>query len=57
MVDEFVYQFQSYCQYKHKLKAKTEEEMARILGSPAVRDRCGRSFLIRGIRFGPHRMS
>ncbi|ONK80237.1 uncharacterized protein A4U43_C01F15420 [Asparagus officinalis] len=27
MVDEFVYQFQSYCQYRAKLKMKTEEEL------------------------------
>lgn len=27
MVDEFVYQFQSYCQYRAKLKNKTEEEL------------------------------
>ncbi|KAJ3701040.1 hypothetical protein LUZ61_004745 [Rhynchospora tenuis] len=27
MVDEFVYQFQSYCQYRAKLKTKTEEEL------------------------------
>ncbi|KAK8914274.1 hypothetical protein KSP39_PZI024331 [Platanthera zijinensis] len=27
MVDEFVYQFQSQCQYRAKLKSKTEEEL------------------------------
>lgn len=27
MVDEFVYQFQSYCQYRAKLKMKSEEEL------------------------------
>lgn len=27
MVDEFVYQFQSYCQYRAKLKSKTDEEL------------------------------
>ncbi|XP_078428998.1 RNA polymerase I-associated factor PAF67 [Wolffia australiana] len=27
MVDEFVYQFQSYCQYRAKLKSRTEEEL------------------------------
>ncbi|KAG0454651.1 hypothetical protein HPP92_023943 [Vanilla planifolia] len=27
MVDEFVYQFQSYCQYRAKLKTKTDEEL------------------------------
>ncbi|THU54640.1 hypothetical protein C4D60_Mb10t27280 [Musa balbisiana] len=27
MVDEFVYQFQSYCQYRAKLKNKAEEEL------------------------------
>ncbi|KAF4355419.1 hypothetical protein G4B88_020320 [Cannabis sativa] len=27
MVDEFVYQFQSFCQYKAKIKNKTEEEI------------------------------
>ncbi|CAA0838369.1 RNA polymerase I-associated factor PAF67 [Striga hermonthica] len=28
MVDEFVYQFQSFCQYRAKMKAKTEQEIA-----------------------------
>eukprot|EP00262_Sarcandra_glabra_P018339 TRINITY_DN652_c1_g1_i1.p1 TRINITY_DN652_c1_g1~~TRINITY_DN652_c1_g1_i1.p1 ORF type:complete len:524 (+),score=70.18 TRINITY_DN652_c1_g1_i1:144-1715(+) len=28
MVDEFVYQFQSYCQYRAKMKSKTEQEIA-----------------------------
>lgn len=28
MVDEFVYQFQSFCQYRAKLKNKTHEEIA-----------------------------
>ncbi|AED93480.1 putative proteasome component (PCI) domain, translation initiation factor 3 complex subunit L [Arabidopsis thaliana] len=28
MVDEFVYQFQSFCQFRAKLKNKTEEEIA-----------------------------
>uniref|UniRef100_A0A1D1Y3Z8 Eukaryotic translation initiation factor 3 subunit L n=1 Tax=Anthurium amnicola TaxID=1678845 RepID=A0A1D1Y3Z8_9ARAE len=27
MVDEFVYQFQSYCQYRAKLKSKNEEDL------------------------------
>ncbi|KAJ6818376.1 uncharacterized protein M6B38_405585 [Iris pallida] len=27
MVDEFVYQFQSYCQYRAKLKSRTEDEL------------------------------
>lgn len=28
MVDEFVYQFQSFCQYRAKMKNKTEAEIA-----------------------------
>ncbi|PWA72631.1 eukaryotic translation initiation factor 3 subunit L [Artemisia annua] len=28
MVDEFVYQFQSFCQYWAKMKYKTEQEIA-----------------------------
>ncbi|GER32521.1 eukaryotic translation initiation factor 3subunit L [Striga asiatica] len=28
MVDEFVYQFQSFCQYRAKMKTKTEQEIA-----------------------------
>lgn len=28
MVDEFVYQFQSFCQYRAKMKSKTEAEIA-----------------------------
>lgn len=28
MVDEFVYQFQSFCQYRAKMKSKNEEEIA-----------------------------
>lgn len=28
MVDEFVYQFQSFCQYRAKMRNKTEQEIA-----------------------------
>ncbi|XP_031474258.1 uncharacterized protein LOC116246492 [Nymphaea colorata] len=28
MIDEFIYQFQSFCQYRAKLKSKTEHEIA-----------------------------
>lgn len=28
MVDEFIYQFQSFCQYRAKLKTKTDQELA-----------------------------
>lgn len=28
MVDEFIYQFQSFCQYRAKLKQKTDQELA-----------------------------
>ncbi|KAL5975939.1 hypothetical protein ACLOJK_020268 [Asimina triloba] len=28
MIDEFVYQFQSFCQYRAKMKTKTEQEIA-----------------------------
>ncbi|KAI5069046.1 hypothetical protein GOP47_0015347 [Adiantum capillus-veneris] len=28
MIDEFIYQFQSYCQYRAKLKTKTDQELA-----------------------------
>lgn len=27
MIDEFVYQFQSFCQYRAKMKNKTEQEV------------------------------
>ncbi|CAD6233626.1 unnamed protein product [Miscanthus lutarioriparius] len=30
MVDEFVYQFQSFCQYRAKLKTKTEDELNQL---------------------------
>ncbi|EMS61673.1 hypothetical protein TRIUR3_26846 [Triticum urartu] len=30
MVDEFVYQFQSFCQYRAKLKNKTEDELQQL---------------------------
>jgi translation initiation factor 3 subunit L len=30
MVDEFVYQFQSFCQYRAKLKNKTQDEMHQL---------------------------
>lgn len=30
MVDEFVYQFQSYCQYRSKLKSRSHEELQLI---------------------------
>jgi translation initiation factor 3 subunit L len=28
MVDEFIYQFQSFCQYRAKLKQRTDQELA-----------------------------
>jgi translation initiation factor 3 subunit L len=28
MVDEFIYQFQSFCQYRAKLKQRTDHELA-----------------------------
>ncbi|XXG45790.1 hypothetical protein AAC387_Pa02g0778 [Persea americana] len=34
MVDEFVYQFQSFCQYRAKMKNKTEEEIALLRQFP-----------------------
>ena len=30
MVDEFIYQFQSFCQFRGKLQAKSEEEIERL---------------------------
>ena len=30
MIDEFVYQFQSFCQWRHKTKNRTPEEIARL---------------------------
>lgn len=30
MVDEFVYQFQSFCQFRAKMKNKTEQEIATL---------------------------
>ena len=30
MIDEFVYQFQNFCQYRAKLKMKTDEEIAQL---------------------------
>lgn len=37
ILDEYIYQFQAFCQYKHKIKAKTQEEMDRISSHPDVR--------------------
>jgi translation initiation factor 3 subunit L len=28
MVDEFIYQFQSFCQYQAKLKQRTDQQLA-----------------------------
>lgn len=36
MVDEFVYQFQSFCQYRAKMKSKTEQEIALLKQSDQV---------------------
>jgi translation initiation factor 3 subunit L len=30
MVDEFIYQFQSFCQYRAKMKARSEEELKQL---------------------------
>lgn len=37
MVDEFVYQFQSFCQYRAKMKNKTEQEIALLRQFDQVR--------------------
>lgn len=37
MVDEFVYQFQSFCQYRAKMKNKTEQEIALLRQHDQVR--------------------
>lgn len=37
MVDEFVYQFQSFCQYRAKMKNKTEQEIALLRQYDQVR--------------------
>jgi hypothetical protein len=37
IIDEFIYQFQSFCQYRSKLKNKSEEELALLKVSPDVR--------------------
>ena len=36
MVDEFIYQFQSFCLYRGKLSLKTPEEIEALKGAPAV---------------------
>ncbi len=36
MVDEFIYQFQSFCQYRGKLALKTPEELEALRAAPAV---------------------
>jgi translation initiation factor 3 subunit L len=37
IVDEFIYQFQSFCVWRAKVKAKTEDELAMLAESGQVR--------------------
>ena len=34
MIDEFIYQFQNFCQYRTKLKAKSDDEIATLKANP-----------------------
>jgi hypothetical protein len=34
MIDEFIYQFQNFCQYRTKLKSKSESEIATLKANP-----------------------
>jgi len=36
MVDEFIYQFQAFCQFRSRVKAKTEEELKALKEAPQV---------------------
>eukprot|EP00962_Isochrysis_galbana_P051925 scaffold23358_cov84-Isochrysis_galbana.AAC.1 len=36
MIDEFIYQFQTFCQFRQRVKFKTEEELNAIKAHPAV---------------------
>lgn len=36
IIDEFIYQFQSFCQYRSKLKNKSKEELTLLQNSPQV---------------------
>lgn len=46
MVDEFVYQFQSFCQYRAKMKNKTEQEIALLKQHEKVYSLCAMLHLI-----------
>lgn len=36
IIDEFIYQFQSFCQYKNRIKAKSKEEVEMLRENPQV---------------------
>lgn len=36
IIDEFIYQFQSFCQYRSKVKSKSEEELAGLKSRPDI---------------------
>jgi translation initiation factor 3 subunit L len=36
IIDEFIYQFQEFCQYRSKLKNKTPEDIAKLKANPQV---------------------
>jgi translation initiation factor 3 subunit L len=36
MIDEFIYQFQSFCQYRSKLKGKSTEQLTNLKNNPQV---------------------
>jgi len=36
IIDEFIYQFQSFCQYRAKLKSKPREEIQRLKDNPHI---------------------
>jgi hypothetical protein len=36
IIDEFIYQFQEFCQYRSKLKNKSPDEIAKLKSNPHV---------------------
>src|SRR5215203_4955650 len=36
IIDEFIYQFQSFCNYRNRVKSKTEEELALLRDNPQI---------------------
>lgn len=58
IIDEFIYQFQSFCVWRSKIKSKSDDELAMLADAGQVRSSAFRFLLVVRLsicaRFGAH---